>query len=67
LSLELRSATALAQLWSSQGNFTGAADLLEDIYRQFTEGHQTVDLRRAGQVLAMFEQQGARPESANRA
>ena len=65
LSLELRSTMALGQLWSSQGNATDAAKLLEDIYRRFSEGHDTVDLRRAGHLLATLERNSASPDSAN--
>jgi predicted ATPase len=63
LSLELRSTAALAQLWSSQGKSAEAADLLEGVYRQFTEGHETVDLRHAGQLLATLRRQAASPET----
>jgi predicted ATPase len=52
LSLELRSATSLARLWVSQGKSSDAADLLETVYRRFTEGFQTTDLKLAGQLLA---------------
>jgi predicted ATPase len=52
LSLELRSATRLARLWSSQGKSSDAVDLLEDIYRRLTEGNQTRDLKLAGQLIA---------------
>jgi predicted ATPase len=52
LSLELRSAMGLARLWSSLGKPTDAADLLESIYRRFTEGYQTTDLKLADQLLA---------------
>lgn len=52
ISLELRSATRLARLWSSQGKSTDAADLLETSYRRFGEGFQTTDLMLAGQLLA---------------
>jgi predicted ATPase len=52
LSLELRSAMGLAQLWASQGKSSDAADLLESVYRRFTEGLQTTDLKSAGQLLA---------------
>jgi hypothetical protein len=34
---------AIAQLWFSQGKAADAAELLEDIYRRFSEGHDTVD------------------------
>jgi predicted ATPase len=52
LSHELRSAMGLARLWTEQGKSMDAADLLETIHRRFTEGHQTADLKLAGQLLA---------------
>jgi len=52
LSLELRSAMGLAQLWSNQGKTAPAADLLGRVRQRFTEGFQTADLRRADQLLA---------------
>ena len=55
LSLELRSTMALAQLWSGQGKAREAVELLEDVYRRFSEGHGTVDLRHAGDLLATLE------------
>jgi predicted ATPase/DNA-binding winged helix-turn-helix (wHTH) protein len=55
LSLELRTAMGLARLWSSQGKSANAAELLEHVHRQFTEGHQTKDLRLAGELLAELE------------
>jgi predicted ATPase len=51
VSLELRSAMSLARLWSSQGKPADAANLLEGIYRRFTEGYQTTDLKLARQLL----------------
>jgi len=51
----LASTMALAQLWSSQGKATDAAELLEDIYRRFSEGHDTVDLRHVGHLLATLD------------
>jgi predicted ATPase len=65
LSLELRSTMALVQLWSSQGKATDAAELLEDIYRRFSEGHDTVDLRHAGHLLATLERHSGSPDTAN--
>lgn len=64
LSLELRSTMALAQLWSSQGQAADAAELLEDIYRRFSEGHDTVDLRRAGHLLATLAHHSGSPDMA---
>jgi predicted ATPase/DNA-binding winged helix-turn-helix (wHTH) protein len=52
LSLELRSTMSLACLWSSQGKSVDAANLVEVIYRRFTEGFQTADMKRARQLLA---------------
>jgi len=66
LSLELRSTAARAQLWSSQGRSAEAADLLEGVYRQFTEGHETVDLQNAGQLLATLKRRSASPETSAR-
>jgi predicted ATPase/DNA-binding winged helix-turn-helix (wHTH) protein len=65
LSLELRSTMALTQLWSSQGKATDAAELLEDIYRRFSEGHDTVDLRHAGHLLATLERHSGSPDTAS--
>jgi hypothetical protein len=49
---ELRAAVSLARLWSSQGKPREARGLLAPIYREFTEGFDTPDLREAGQMLA---------------
>ncbi len=47
MSLELRTATSLAELWRTQGKSDEARELLEPICRQFDEGDETVDLKRA--------------------
>jgi predicted ATPase/DNA-binding winged helix-turn-helix (wHTH) protein len=65
LSLELRSTIALAQLWSGQGKTTDAVELLDDIYRRFSEGHDTVDLRHAGHLLATLGRHCGSPDTAN--
>jgi ATP/maltotriose-dependent transcriptional regulator MalT len=52
LSLELRSGTALAQLWSRRGKTLDAVHLLHSIYDRFDEGHLTADLTRADRTLA---------------
>ncbi|MNY67287.1 hypothetical protein D3C86_2048460 [compost metagenome] len=44
LTWELRSATALAQLWLRQGRYGQAHELLAPIYQRFTEGFSTPDL-----------------------
>lgn len=51
LSLELRTAMRLSQLWSGQGKRSEAADLLESSYRRFGEGFQTADLTLSRQLL----------------
>jgi predicted ATPase/DNA-binding winged helix-turn-helix (wHTH) protein len=56
LSRELRSAIALARLWAGQGRVEAARQLLLGVYRQFTEGFSTADLKMAVQLL---EQLGA--------
>jgi predicted ATPase len=50
-SLQLRASTSLARLWRDQGNGTEARDLLAPIYRWFTEGFDTPDLREAKGLL----------------
>ena len=50
-SWELRTSMDLAELWASQGRKQAARNLLEGIYRQFDEGYETVDLRRARKLL----------------
>jgi predicted ATPase/DNA-binding winged helix-turn-helix (wHTH) protein len=52
LSLELRAAMKLSQLWAGQGKLSAAAGLLETTIRRFTEGLETSDLKLAGQLLA---------------
>ena len=51
-SLELRASTSLARLWQKQGKPTEARRALREIYRWFTEGFDTADLREAGSLLA---------------
>jgi len=50
-SLELRAATDLALLLAKRGQPQDARRLLEPLYGSFTEGFETPDLKRAGQVL----------------
>jgi predicted ATPase len=52
MSLELRAALSLARLLVGQGRRAEARDLLAPIYARFTEGFETADLRKAGEVLA---------------
>ncbi|MBD9456088.1 helix-turn-helix transcriptional regulator [Pseudomonas sp. PDM05] len=51
LAWELRSATALARLWQSQGRVQAARDLLESVYGRFSEGFETADLVRVRCLL----------------
>jgi predicted ATPase len=49
--LELRAATSLARLWSDEGDRQKAQDLLGPLYDWFSEGFDTVDLKRAKALL----------------
>jgi predicted ATPase len=51
LSLELRTALTLASLWREAGREDEAAGIVDAPYRAFTEGFETVDLRRAQAFL----------------
>jgi class 3 adenylate cyclase/predicted ATPase len=51
-SLELRAAVSLARLWGEQGRRGEASDLLAPVYRWFTEGFDTADLKEAKALLA---------------
>ena len=48
---ELGSATSLARLWHQQGLTEPARELLAPVYRRFTEGFDTADLRAAKVLL----------------
>jgi predicted ATPase len=50
-SWELLAATSMAQLWLAQGKQKQARQLLAPIYGWFTEGFETLDLRRAKELL----------------
>jgi predicted ATPase len=50
-SWELRAAMSLARLWRSQGKVQQARDLLAPVYRWFTEGFDTRDLKEAKALL----------------
>ncbi len=50
--LELRAATSLARLWSTQPRADDARRLLQNLYSWFTEGFDTPDLQAARSVLA---------------
>jgi tetratricopeptide (TPR) repeat protein len=51
-SLELRAATNLARLWQGQGRREEGYRLLDPIYRWFTEGFDTADLKAAKALLS---------------
>jgi predicted ATPase len=48
---ELRAVVSLARLWRDQGRYTDARDLLAPVYRWFTEGFDTPDLKDAKALL----------------
>jgi predicted ATPase len=50
-SFELRAAISLARLWRDQGKHHQARALLAPVYRWFTEGFDTRDLREAKALL----------------
>ena len=50
-SYELRAATSFARLWGEKGRRSQASELLAPIYRWFTEGFDTVDLKEAKALL----------------
>jgi predicted ATPase len=50
-SWELRAATSMARLWRDQGKRAEARDLLALVYRWFTEGLDTLDLKEAKAML----------------
>jgi predicted ATPase len=51
-SWELRATTSLARLLASQGRRDEARAMLADIYKWFTEGFDTADLKDAKALLA---------------
>ena len=51
---ELRASTSLARLWHKQGKRTEAKKLLQAIYDWFTEGFDTVDLKKARELLELL-------------
>ena len=55
-SWELRAATSLARLLSSQGKRQTARDLLAPLYGWFTEGFETSDLLKAKALLGELHQ-----------
>ncbi len=52
---ELRGALTLARLWIGQDRHEDARNVLLPVYRRFTEGLETTDLRSAREVLALLD------------
>ncbi|MEX0804630.1 MAG: AAA family ATPase [Candidatus Binatia bacterium] len=50
-SLELRAIMSLSGLWQRQGKKEEARQMLQEIYRWFTEGFETADLKQAKELL----------------
>ena len=50
-SWELRAAMSMARLWRDQGRRNEARDLLAPVYDWFTEGFDTLDLKKAKTLL----------------
>jgi predicted ATPase/DNA-binding winged helix-turn-helix (wHTH) protein len=53
-SLELRAAMSLSRLWQQQGKQDAARQLLTEVYSQFTEGFDTLDLQEAKALLELL-------------
>ncbi|MGH8067399.1 MAG: sigma 54-interacting transcriptional regulator [Candidatus Entotheonellia bacterium] len=49
--LELQAVMSLSRLWRRQGKYEEAQQLLAEMYGQFTEGFDTVDIRAAKRLL----------------
>jgi len=54
LSWKLRAATSLAELWHRRGQTAEADQLLSSVYRRFTEGFETADLKAARALIHEF-------------
>ncbi len=52
---ELRAASALARIWSSEGRQAEALSLVAPVYGWFTEGFDTLELRSANALLAELQ------------
>lgn len=52
---ELRAAVSLGELWASVGRARDACDVVVGVHAQFTEGHDTLDVRRATEFLARHD------------
>jgi predicted ATPase len=55
-SWELRAAMSMARLWRDQGSRPQARELLDPVYRSFTEGLGTLDLKQAKSMLEELAQ-----------
>ena len=56
LSWELRAAISLARFWRDRHRAADARELLEGVYRRFTEGFDTADLRAAKGLMTELSQ-----------
>jgi predicted ATPase len=54
-SWELRASMSLARLWRDQGKVSEARELLDPVYRWFTEGFDTRDLKEAKALLSELD------------
>jgi class 3 adenylate cyclase/predicted ATPase/DNA-binding response OmpR family regulator len=57
---ELRAACDLARLWQGQGRGREGLKLVQAIYKQFTEGFDTADLREAKALMQDLKRSGSR-------
>jgi len=55
-SWELRAATSMARLWRHQGRRPQCGELLDPVYRSFTQGFGTLDLKQAKAMLEELAQ-----------
>jgi predicted ATPase/DNA-binding winged helix-turn-helix (wHTH) protein len=53
-SWELRTAMSLAELWRGCGKLTAAEQLLSSVYKKFSEGFETNDLKRARALIGQL-------------
>ena len=54
--LELRAVMSLARLWAGKGRAEEAYNVLKGVYRWFTEGFDTPDLKEARELLKNLAQ-----------
>ena len=59
--MAIRVAMSLARLWRDQGKVSEARELLAPVYRWFTEGFDTRDLKEAKVLLRSWWHSGSKP------